>query len=159
MAVKVKGRRTGTGKLKEEGITRVDVYWQSETMIACWVIWAEAAEEDPEEPCNLQASTQVRSIVRHKFTFKGLRRILKTPPKLKNITATLLADKDGGHTLLQHHQVKVSTLTREQNSFLQAQPWKYEQCLRCNERVHQHVGVAILAAGLELCNSKIGVNL
>ena len=118
------------------GIARVDVYWRSGTVITCRVIRTAAAEEeDPEEPRDLQAGTQVRRIVRRKCTLEGLRRILEAPTKLPEITDTLLANKGGGHALLQRHQAKVSTLTREQTSFLKAQHPKYEQCLRRDERV------------------------
>ena len=47
----------------------------------------------------------------------------------------------------------MSTLTREQTSFLQTKHQKYEQRLRRVKRVHQHVSTAILAAGLEGCVS------
>ena len=129
---------------------QVDVYWWSGTAVSCRVILTEAVEEeDPEEPSDLQAETQVRRIVRRKYTLKGLRRILKAPPKLSEITDALLTNKDRGHALLQSHQAKVSTLTPEQTSLLQAQHLKYEQHLRRDEWMHQHVGAAILAAGLE----------
>ena len=55
--------------------------------------------------------------------------------------------------------MKISTLTRKQISFLRAQHRKYEQRLRRNERVRQHVGAAILVAGLEGCDNKTGVDL
>ena len=70
-------------------------------MITCWVIRTKAAEEeDPEEPRNLQAGTQVRRIVRRKCTLEGLWRILEAPPKLPEITDTLLANEGQGHALL-----------------------------------------------------------
>ena len=114
-----------------------------------------AEEEDPEGPHNLQ----VRYIVRRKCTLEGLWRILNAPPNLPEITDTLLANEGGRYALLWRHQVKVSTLTREQTFFLQAQHRKYEQRLCHAERVHQHAGPAILAAGLEGCGSEMGVDL
>ena len=80
-------------------------------------------------------------------------------PKLPEITNALLVNEGGGHTLLQRHQVKVSTLTRVQTSFLKAQHRKYEQRLRYNEQVRQHVGADILSADLEGHGSKMGVDL
>ena len=97
--------------------------------------------------------------MRRKCTFKGLRRILEALPKLPDITNALLADKGGGYVLLQRHQAKVSTLTRERTSFLQTQHRKYEQRLRRNKRVCQHVGAAILTAGLKGLGSEMGVDL
>ena len=126
-------------------------------VITFWVIQTKAAEEEgPGESRNLQAGTQVRRIVRRKCLLEGLRRILEAPPELPEITDTLLADEGGGHTILQRHQAKVSTLTREQTSFLQAQHRKYRQRLCRDEHVRQHVGAAILAVGLEGCSSKMG---
>ena len=136
------------------------MYWRIGTVITCRVIRTEAVEEEnPEEPRNLQAGTQVRCIVRRKCTLEGLGRILKAPFKLPDITDVLLTDKGGGHALFQRHQVKVFTLTHEQTSFLQAQHRKYEQRLHRNKHVRQYVGVVILAAGLEGRDSKMGVDL
>ena len=133
-------------------------------VITCRMIRTEATgEENLEEPLNLQAGTQVRRIMRHIMrrtcTAKGLRRILEAPPTLPEITDALLTNEGGGHALLQRHQVKVSTLTRKQISFLQAQHRKYEQRHRRNKRVYQHVGAAILTVGLEGCGSKMGVDM
>ena len=133
-------------------------------MITCQVIQTKAAEEeDLEEPRNLQAGTHCAA---HRAAYRAAQVHPQGPaahpqalPKLPEITDALLADKGGGHTLFQRHQAKVSTLTREQTSFLQAQHRKYEQRLRRDKRVRQHVGTAILAAGLEGCGNKMGVDL
>ena len=77
--------------------------------------------------------------------------------KLPEITNALRVDKGGGHTLLQRHQAKVSTLTCKQTSFFWAQHRKYKQHLRCNKRMQQHVVAAILATGLKRYDSKTGV--
>ena len=97
--------------------------------------------------------------MRHKCTLKGLRRITEAPPKLPDITDALLANEGGGHALLQRHQAKVSKLTREETSFLQAQHRKYKQRLNHGKRVHQCVDTVILAAGLEGCGNEMGMDL
>ena len=113
---------------------RVNMYWRSNTVITCWVIWTELAEEeDLEEPRDLQAGMQVRRIVQHKCILEGMTRIIKAPSTLPEITSTLLTDKGGGHALLQLHKAKISSLTHEQTSFLQARHHTYKYCVHNNE--------------------------
>ena len=101
----------------------------------------------------------MRRIVRRTCTLEGLWRILEAPPKLPEKTDVLLVNEDGGHTLLNRDQVKVSTPTHKQTSSLRAQHRKYGDRLCHDKRVRHHAGAAILAAGLEGRGSEMGVDL
>jgi len=134
------------------------------------------------------AGTQVRRIIRRKCTIEALRRILEQPPKLPEINQSIIAfspfndhdhdhsntDSDASHTslmsvskiLLKRQQKrhlkkhkKFSKLSTEQQAFLKVQQKKYEKRIRRDEKVRQHVGNAILAAGMGGCGSEMGVDL
>ena len=170
LAAEAKGKHTRTSDLEGAGVARIDVYCRSGTVCTCRAVRTAAAssqqqqQQPPEkETRDLREGLQVRRVIRRNCTLQGLKRILEEPPKLPDIGAALLAhgtsDSSTGAGGASRVQRKISRLTREQNSFLQSQRQKYKQRLRRDERRREHVGEAILAAGMGGPSSEMGVDL
>ena len=122
---------------------------------------------------DLSGGTQLRRIIRRKCTLEGLKRILEDPPKLPEIDSVTMEDDNTddddddddasqsstvSKKLLQRKQQRLSAskkksykslFSNKQQVCLQKQQIKYEKRIMRDEKVRQHVGNAILAAGME----------
>jgi len=157
------------------GMSRIDVYCKSGTVITCRLVQVPIDDEnegmvDEEDnntsddntgidmkktPINTQG-TQVRRIIRRKCTLETLRKILEQPPKLPEITTSIITYPDDSNDIqsakeLRKRQQKntFSNLSKAQQKFLKKQQKQYEKRARRDERMRQNVGNAILQGGLE----------
>lgn len=157
------------------GMSRIDVYCKSGTVITCRLV--QVPEDDENEgmvdeednhtsddntgidikkiPINTQG-TQVRRIIRRKCTIETLRKILEQPPKLPEITTSIITSPDDSNDIqsvkdLRKRQQKntFSNLSKAQQKFLKDQQKQYEKRARRDERMRQNVGNAILQGGLD----------
>jgi len=100
--------------------------------------------------------TQVRRIIRRKCTLETLRKILEQPPKLPEITASIITSPDDSNNVQsvpkerkRQQKNTFSNLSKAQQKFLKEQQKHYEKRARRDERMRQNVGNAILQGGLE----------
>ena len=159
-------------------MSRIDVHCKSGTVITCRLV--QVPEDDEIEgmvdeegnntsadnntsidikkktPINIQG-TRIRRIIRRKCTLETLRKILEQPPKLPEITTSIITSPDDSNDLhsvpkdLRKGQQKntFSNLSKAQQKFLKEQQKHYEKRARRDERMRQNVGKAILQGGLE----------
>jgi hypothetical protein len=104
---------------------------------------------------------QIRRVIRRKCSLDALRRILERPPKLVEINESIIdspREEDDSQSpsvpkLLRMRKEKrtkeLSLLLPKQQAFMNEQRKKYNNRLRHEEKVRQHVASAILAGGEE----------
>jgi len=172
MAAEAEGHGS-TSALDGAGMSRIDVYCKSGTVITCRLVQMPEDNENelPNEEGNntsadtgidikktpiITQGTQVRRIIRRKCTVETLRKILEQPPKLPEITTSIITSPDDSSNIqsakdLRKRQQKstFSNLSKAQQKFLKDQQKQYEKRARRDERMRQNVGNAILQGGLE----------
>ena len=174
MAAEAEGNGSAS-VLDGAGMSRIDVYCKSGTVITCRLVKVPEDDENEgmlDEECNNTSDdntgidakkrtinsqgTQVRRIIRRKCTLETLRKILEQPPKLPEITTSVITSPDDSNDIqsakeLRKRQQKntFSNLSKAQQKFLKEQQKQYEKRARRDERMRQNVGNAILQGGLE----------
>lgn len=127
---------------------------------------ADSTTEAFSSPKSINLGTlQVRRVIRRKCSLDALRHILERPPKLVEINESIIDspredDDDDSQApsvtkLLRRRREKrqmgmgISLFSKEQQKFVEKQQKNYNNRVRHEEKVRQHVASAILAGGEE----------